>query len=269
MRIVTSLCLVLGGCGSPGASNDGGADGAGQDAVDASVCATALECLPGETDQIVVCGVLLDAADGSEVAGDIIDIVAYDPLELGASPQDAEPVGSSTPDDCGGFRLVLPWDAFPSSFVAVVAERPAAYVRSSVSVAVPTSRTTGVVALAVRTETDVAWSDCAFGAAASPFSERGTVLLILEHEGAPLSGVTVTGASAPDLLYLTGDTASERACAEESGPTGANGSVLLTNGGHSIGMTGGEPLDCSWDTGLLTGPITGLYSTMRFRPTCP
>ena len=121
--------------------------------------------------------------------------------------------------------------------------------------------------LAISSEVDAQWSECAFGAGAPTFAERGSTIVVFENGSQPQEGVTVTNVPADSVFYLTGSTPILRQCPSSTAPTAPNGSVLVTNGTQGVNATGGIPSNCVWQPLLVPNP-SGILKVHRHSASC-
>lgn len=240
-------------------------------------CAIPLSCPPPSAGKATICGWIHDAeADEVVAAPDpmrqacgsattsgpcSLRVRFVEAIDFASDPNGAPPLlpESTTIDDCGRFRgQNLPRASF--GFIAVVVDDA-----PGVTPAEP-HRVTSIVynnaeaspaigrAYTTRVATDQLWTTGA-GLSGSTFAQRGVLVKVFMHRGAPVAGVTVrrNDSQIPaDDHYFSDAGLTRRMVAPAQTATGPNGTVLVTNTTTpiAIGGVGGEPSGCTWPANL-------------------
>lgn len=249
-------------------------------------CALPLSCPAPSAGRATICGWIHDAETDAVVAAAnparqacgsattsgpcSLRVRYFDALDFAMNPGGAVPLSteSSMVDDCGRFRGQNITRATFGFTAVVIDDAP------GITPAEP-HRLTSIVysngeaipaigrAYVTRTSTDQLWTTGA-GLGNPSFGQRGVLVKVFTHRGAPVAGVTVrrNDNQAPDDDHYFSDTGiTRRMVAPAQTSTGANGTVLVTNSDTPTAHdgAGAEPSGCVWP-GTLGASVPGVVS---------
>jgi hypothetical protein len=256
-------------------------------------CDQPIAC-PQPADGTSLCGWIRDAESGQPVVeGDgtdtsacvpgeaaedgpcALEVFVFDAIQFATAPEDAEPLAADelTIDRCGRFRVVNA--PVPSGGIIAVTtddstagEADAMAHAGIASRAAPGLRVTDRDLLAVRRETDQAWT----ASAGDPFDgtslvEKGVALVTFRRAGEPAAGVTATVGGSPepaDDFYFQADEDTRTTIDPAAESTGSNGTALMFNIALQMLSGQGQESDgCAWDSELAATPANTVFVAER------